>query len=183
MGNCFSSQESNAIALRNLVQRPGSPEIVLTAATINQGLNEVARTLNRNRRNVTIVAVGGAVNTLYLRSRAQTTDVDFFYRTKERHEDVSAIIQAARGAARQIRVGEGWLNNHTAIFISVCGEISLFWRIYNQMSTHPCPAARHDRPALRRGRSTKRSDLPGPRTARLGRPLAIRPRDEDRQAG
>jgi hypothetical protein len=124
MGNCFSSQSRNARDLRDLIARPGSPDIVLTANLIQQGLTEVAATLNRNRRNVTIVAVGGAVNTLFLRSRNQTSDVDFFYRTKERHEDVTAIIDAAKRAARSIRVGEGWLNNHTAVFIQVCSQVT-----------------------------------------------------------
>ena len=119
MGNCFSPQQSGAETLRNLVERPGDPEIVLTADTINRGLREVARLLSRSGQNITIVAVGGAVNTLYLRSRAQTTDVDFFYNTRLRDPSVTAIVRAAQQAARVIQVGDTWLNNHTAVFISV----------------------------------------------------------------
>lgn len=59
------------------------------------------------------------MNTLYLGTRPTTSDVDFFYRTKLKNEDVSKIILAADAAAQKLKLGDGWLNNHTAIFIEV----------------------------------------------------------------
>jgi len=91
----------------------------MTAEIIQQGLNSVAATLNSKRVNVVIVAVGGAVNTLLLRTRESTTDVDFFYRTKTKHEDVTRVIVAADAATTKLKLGDQWLNNHTAVFIEV----------------------------------------------------------------
>ena len=96
----------------------------MTAEIIQQGLNSVAATLNSKRVNVVIVAVGGAVNTLLLRTRESTTDVDFFYRTKTKHEDVTRVIVAADAATTKLKLGEQWLNNHTAVFIEV-----RFWEV------------------------------------------------------
>lgn len=126
MGNCFSAEEDPAVVLRGLINKADNGEgvesdldIPLTADMIARGLSEVARILHQKGRQIAIVAVGGAVNTLYLRSRTQTSDVDFFYRTKLKDEDVSAIVKAASAAAKTIQVGDTWLNNHTALFIQV----------------------------------------------------------------
>ena len=118
MGNCLSANDT--ASLRDLVVRPGGPpEKPMTAEIIQQGLNSVAATLNSKRVNVVIVAVGGAVNTLLLRTRESTTDVDFFYRTKTKHEDVTRVIVAADAATTKLKLGDQWLNNHTAVFIEV----------------------------------------------------------------
>ncbi|KAL6301013.1 hypothetical protein BKA93DRAFT_696654, partial [Sparassis latifolia] len=93
------------------------PEDVLTADKITQGLEKVASALKAKGRDISIIAVGGAVNTLFLHSRATTSDVDFFYRTKTKTEDVAAIIVAAYDASKSLKVGDQWLNNHTALFI------------------------------------------------------------------
>jgi len=91
----------------------------MTADTIRQGLSTVASALNAKGLNVSIIAVGGAINTLYLQTRASTGDVDFFYRTKTRHEDVTQLIAAANSARETLKLDEHWLNNHTALFIQV----------------------------------------------------------------
>ncbi|KAF9267942.1 hypothetical protein L218DRAFT_955112 [Marasmius fiardii PR-910] len=118
MGNCFSAQDP--VSLVDLINRPDDlSEVRMTAAMIHEGLASVANTLNRRRRNVAIVAVGGAVNTLLLQTRTTTGDVDFFYKTKERNEDVSKIILAADTAATELGLGDHWLNNHTAVFVQV----------------------------------------------------------------
>ncbi|EAU88698.1 hypothetical protein CC1G_01071 [Coprinopsis cinerea okayama7 len=116
MGNCLSADDP--VSLRDLVTRPdGPPEVQMSADQIRAGLNNVASALNAKKRNITIIAVGGAVNTLLLRTRASTGDVDFFYRTKTKHEDVSQVIVAANTAASSLKLGDHWLNNHTAVFI------------------------------------------------------------------
>lgn len=118
MGNCLSAND--AASLRDLVARPNvPPEQPMSAQTIQQGLTTVAATLKAKGQNISIVAVGGAVNTLLLRSRESTGDVDFFYRTKTKHEDVTRVIVAADAAATKLKLGDQWLNNHTAVFIEV----------------------------------------------------------------
>ena len=102
------------------VVRPGGPpEKPMTAEIIQQGLNSIAATLNSKRVNIVIVAVGGAVNTLLLRTCESTTDVDFFYWTKTKHEDITRVIVAADVATTKLKLGDQWLNNHTAVFIEV----------------------------------------------------------------
>ncbi|KAH7906579.1 hypothetical protein BJ138DRAFT_617829 [Hygrophoropsis aurantiaca] len=117
MGNCFSSGDPSALS--ELVnRRTTTTEEQLTKEKIVQGLQAVADTLKKARQPpITIVAVGGAVNTVLLKTRASTGDVDFFYRTKTKHDDVSKIIIAADNARTKLRLGEQWLNNHTAVFI------------------------------------------------------------------
>ncbi|KAJ2917286.1 hypothetical protein MD484_g3102, partial [Candolleomyces efflorescens] len=117
MGNCFSSSDPLS-SLSSLVARPGGPpEVQLSAETIRQGLAKVAASLNSTKQHVPIIAVGGAVNTLLLGTRESTGDVDFFYRTKTKHEDVTQVIEAAKTAAKSLNLEENWLNNHTALFI------------------------------------------------------------------
>lgn len=117
MGNCLSAQDT--ISIRDLVARPGTTEQQMTAEAINRGLTAVASILNAKHLNVSVIAVGGAVNTLYLRTRPSTGDVDFFYHTKTRHEDVTQLILAADSARKTLKLDDHWLNNHTAVFIEV----------------------------------------------------------------
>ncbi len=119
MGNCLSANDT--ISLRDLVIRPNvPPEQPMSAETIRQGLTSVAAILNSKHQNISIIAVGGAVNTLLLHTRESTGDVDFFYHTKTKHEDVAKVIVAADSTATRLKLGDHWLNNHTAIFIEVC---------------------------------------------------------------
>src|SRR5260221_5487819 len=121
MGNCLSA--NGTITLRDIVVRPNVPqesEQPMSAETIRQGLTNVAANLNSKHQNISIIAVGGAVNSLLLHTRESTGDVDFFYRTKTKHEDVTKVIVAAKSAATTLKLGDQWLNNHTAIFIEVC---------------------------------------------------------------
>jgi hypothetical protein len=118
MGNCFSANDT--VSLRDLVARQNvPPEQPMSAKIIRQGLTTVAATLHSKGQHISIVAVGGAVNTLLLNTRESTGDVDFFYRTKTKHEDVANVIIAADAAATKLKLGEHWLNNHTALFIEV----------------------------------------------------------------
>ncbi|KAJ8473168.1 hypothetical protein ONZ45_g16391 [Pleurotus djamor] len=97
MGNCLSANDP--ISLRDLVTRPDAPsETPMSAETIRSGLANVAATLHSKKQNVSIIAVGGAVNTLLL-------------------QDVTKVIAAADMAASKLNLGDHWLNNHTALFI------------------------------------------------------------------
>ncbi|KAJ3794586.1 hypothetical protein GGU11DRAFT_689530, partial [Lentinula aff. detonsa] len=77
----------------------------------------VAKELDKAGKNVTIVAIGGAVNTVLLHSRESTTDVDFFYTTKTENEDVHSVVEAAKKVSKSEKLGDQWLNNHTVLFI------------------------------------------------------------------
>lgn len=79
----------------------------------------MAQFLDQRGVRAQLVTVGGAVNTLYLRSRDSTHDVDFFL------ENANAQIhhtlhEAARFANRQRggSLGAEWLNNATQLFMS-----------------------------------------------------------------
>ncbi|KAF8122669.1 hypothetical protein EV363DRAFT_1182177 [Boletus edulis] len=101
--------------------RPGQPEESYSKAKIEEGLNVVAKHLASKGLNVSIVTVGGAVNTVLLKSRASTGDVDFFYCTKDSGAKdsnvVHEVMEAGKLAEKELKLGHQWLNNHTAIFI------------------------------------------------------------------
>jgi hypothetical protein len=141
MGNRLSAKGN--VSLSDLVVRPGvPPEQPMSADIIRQGLTTVAATLHSKGQNISIVAVGGAVNTLLLHTRESTGDVDFFYWTKTKNEDVTKVIVAANTAATKLKLGDQWLNNHTAIFIDVRLTIELELRIlYSQI--HQPTLGRH----------------------------------------
>ncbi|RPD57594.1 hypothetical protein L226DRAFT_610632 [Lentinus tigrinus ALCF2SS1-7] len=115
MGNCLSA--SDQASLRDLVLRPGTTSDTLTADELRRALTSVASTLHAKGSHISIVAVGGAVNTLYLHSRETTSDVDFFFHTKTKNDDVTRVIAAADVARKHLNLDPSWLNNHTAVFI------------------------------------------------------------------
>ena len=117
MGNCFSASET--ASLRDLVRPAEAQERALTADEISHALSIVAAALQKKKLNINIVAVGGAVNTIFLRTRASTSDVDFFYQTKTRTNEVSTLLEVATSAAKSLRLEQGWLNNHVAVFVEV----------------------------------------------------------------
>ncbi|KAG6379650.1 hypothetical protein JVT61DRAFT_10169 [Boletus reticuloceps] len=101
--------------------RPRQPEETYSKAKIEGGLKVVAKHLASKGLNVSIVAVGGAVNTVLLKSHASTGDVDFFYSTKDSGAKDSNIVhevmKAGKLAEKELKLGHQWLNNHTTIFI------------------------------------------------------------------
>ena len=109
--------------------QPGQPIasnlIPLNANTILTGLNEVAEGLRQRNIFVVLVVVGGAFNTLILRSRPTTSDVDFFCLTKTQNPVVSLITEVAGLASVARLSGRTWLNNHTAVFIEVCHSVAI----------------------------------------------------------
>ncbi|KAG1865598.1 hypothetical protein C8R48DRAFT_772600 [Suillus tomentosus] len=54
---------------------PGVEDKQLTAEDIKRGLGLTAKHLKSKKKQITVVAVGGAINTILLRSRASTADV------------------------------------------------------------------------------------------------------------
>ncbi|KAG6020916.1 hypothetical protein E4U41_002678 [Claviceps citrina] len=123
MGQSLSqwSQQRNTEALSELapLKTPGSdaPLPRLDRDTLLEALQKVAAAIAKRRSSVTVVAVGGAVNTIYLRSRETTHDVDFF-NVYLGSEDVENIILGARDATKRNKsLGEGWFNNRTILFI------------------------------------------------------------------
>jgi hypothetical protein len=66
-----------------LVSCPNQGEALLATHTIKCVLAKVAKISEKNHRQIEIFAIGGAVNTLLLRSRETTSDVGFFSRTKK----------------------------------------------------------------------------------------------------
>ncbi|AEO71566.1 uncharacterized protein THITE_2058890, partial [Thermothielavioides terrestris NRRL 8126] len=89
----------------------------LDRETLLSALQNVAAYITKKGGNVTVIAIGGAINTIYLRSRQTTHDVDFFnnYLTAD---DFKHLIQGAREAAkRNPELEESWFNNRTILFI------------------------------------------------------------------
>ena len=102
--------------------KPPPTEKTYSKEKIEEGLGVVAKYLASKKLNVSIVTVGGAVNTVLLKSRASTGDVDFFYRTKDsavNRNIVHEIVLGAKLAEKQLKLGDQWLNNHTVSFIEV----------------------------------------------------------------
>ncbi|OTB04342.1 hypothetical protein M426DRAFT_11717 [Hypoxylon sp. CI-4A] len=78
----------------------------------------MASYLDQKQVTARVVTIGGAVNTVYLRSRPSTHDVDFFLgnATSPQH---NVIHEAARYANKQTRgaLGAEWFNNSTQLFM------------------------------------------------------------------
>jgi hypothetical protein len=98
---------------------PGEAEKTYTKEMIEEGLAIVAKYLDSKKLNVSIVTVGGAVNTVLLKSRASTGDVDFFYRTKTASAIVHEVVEGGKLAEKKLNLSSQWLNNHTVVFIEV----------------------------------------------------------------
>ena len=86
----------------------------LTRQNIERALGYVAEYLQARDKHLTLVAVGGAVNTVVLQSRTATHDVDFFNPPFSPSE-LSLLREAVDYAAERssVPLGDGWLNNET----------------------------------------------------------------------
>lgn len=76
----------------------------------------VAEYLNNQGANLTIYVAGGAVNTIYLRSRYTTGDVDYFGANEQ-----SELLRAASKYAQQYspdQLGANWINNSMSLFLN-----------------------------------------------------------------
>lgn len=85
---------------------------------LQRALSYAAEYLRSQRAELVIVAVGGAVNTILLRSRESTHDVDFFLPDSGSGE-ARLLEQAALAAEARssIPLGGDWLNNSTSLYI------------------------------------------------------------------
>jgi hypothetical protein len=122
MGQCFSRTDSNAKTLLELAPRKTTgghpaPGPKLDSAALTAALANVAAYLASKKKQVTVIAVGGAVNTIFLKSRDSTQDVDF-YNSRLQAADFEALVGGAKAAAKKDpRLARDWLNNHTIFFI------------------------------------------------------------------
>jgi hypothetical protein len=90
----------------------------LTADTLPIVLNYVAEYILQQRTHLTLVTLGGAVNTFTLQSRDGTTDVDFLI-PDSKPTDLRLIKEASRYAQSHspIPLSTHWLNNHVDFLI------------------------------------------------------------------
>lgn len=81
---------------------------------------------------MTIIAVGGAVNTIYLQSRVATHDVDFFNNNMTA-DDFGYLLNGAKEAAkRDSLLREQWFNNRTIFFIPMDQRAALTEQAFHQ---------------------------------------------------
>ena len=78
-------------------------------------LNHVSNYIHHHGKHVTIVAIGGAINTIHLQTRHSTHDVDFFCAK----DQTSLLREASKYAQSQngLPLGTNWLNNTITLSI------------------------------------------------------------------
>ncbi|KAK4142558.1 uncharacterized protein C8A04DRAFT_29835 [Dichotomopilus funicola] len=123
MGQSWSrlQQKKNAKSLLELAPKktPGQDEPLeeLDRGALLASLKAVAAYITKKKGNVTVIAVGGAVNTIYLQSRTSTHDVDFF-NNRLTPAAFKLIVEGAAAAAKaNPKLDAEWFNNRTILFI------------------------------------------------------------------
>ena len=123
MGQAWSrfNKNRNAQTLHDLApeRTPGHENALpeLDRDTLIAGLTVMARYIESKKKEITIIAVGGAINTIYLRSRITTHDLDFFNNALE-VKDYEQLLKGAKRAIEKIHaLQEEWFNNRTIFFI------------------------------------------------------------------
>ncbi|KAK2594817.1 hypothetical protein QQS21_007445 [Conoideocrella luteorostrata] len=104
---------------REFAQHEVTSQVLLTA------LDNAAQFLHHHGENLVLVAVGGAVNTIFLKTRKTTHDVDFFCPLlSEPH--LSNLRHAGRVAVERspAPLSQDWLNNATARMPGVVENIN-----------------------------------------------------------
>ncbi|CAI6332981.1 unnamed protein product [Periconia digitata] len=95
----------------------GDPAPELDRNTLLRALANVASYIDSRKANITVVAVGGAVNTIFFQSRQSTHDVDF-YNHNLRQSDYELIMKGVKFAQSRDPILQGeWFNNRTILFI------------------------------------------------------------------
>jgi len=91
----------------------------LTRRNIIRALSYVAGFVRSRNQHITLLTVGGVINTVYLKTRQTTHDVDFFG-TNLDNEQRQLLDQAAQHAERlcSIPLGGAWLNNETQLHMA-----------------------------------------------------------------
>lgn len=106
---------------RNRADRYGVPVQQVTRdidrEVLVAALDHVSEYLAQRRKHISVIAVGGAVNTLYLRSRSTTHDVDIF--GSDFNNQARMILdEAMQSAQRQFpALGTDWLNTETQMWM------------------------------------------------------------------
>ncbi|KAK4199231.1 hypothetical protein QBC40DRAFT_282437 [Triangularia verruculosa] len=107
---------------RNRLNAQGVPIQPVTrdinANVLRQALDRVSHYIASRGQRISVIAVGGAVNTLYLRSRHTTHDVDVFgsdFNNSARHLVDEAMHEAQRAIPA---LGTDWLNTETQMWLS-----------------------------------------------------------------
>ncbi|KAL9002477.1 MAG: hypothetical protein Q9188_004595 [Gyalolechia gomerana] len=90
----------------------------LDRQTLRAALNTMADYIDSHRQEITVITVGGAVNTMMLRTRDSTHDLDFFGTNLDNAQRV-LLDEAARYAERRSAtpLGAEWFNNQTMLWI------------------------------------------------------------------
>lgn len=88
----------------------------MDAKTLNRALQFMAQYIQSQGQQLQVVAVGGAISTMYLRSRTITHDLDFF----GGQGNFRLLRDAAKHARQQsVRpISADWFNNSTALYVS-----------------------------------------------------------------
>ncbi|KAM0804881.1 hypothetical protein BDR22DRAFT_799805 [Usnea florida] len=90
----------------------------LDRPTLQAALTAMADFIACQQQSITIVIVGGAVNTLLIQNRRSTHDIDFFGTNIDGHQRV-LLDDAARYAERrsQVPLGGEWFDNQTMLWL------------------------------------------------------------------
>ncbi|KAI2785757.1 hypothetical protein POX_h09516 [Penicillium oxalicum] len=89
----------------------------LTRKNLTDALQNVADYLASKKQNITLIIVGGAINTLLLQSRTHTHDV-YFFNDSLTAAEVKCLSKVAKSALKNNQeLGSEWLNNRTVLFI------------------------------------------------------------------
>ncbi|KAF2965017.1 hypothetical protein GQX73_g8556 [Xylaria multiplex] len=138
MGLSWSTlqRRRNAKALQELAPRktPGHERPIpeLTRDILLTALANVSNYIAKKGGEMTVIAVGGAVNTIHLESRDATHDVDF-YNNRLTTKDFELLVNGAREAVkREKKLEEDWFNNRTILFMPMEQRSTLTDEAFNQ---------------------------------------------------
>ena len=90
----------------------------LDKRTLEAALTSMADFFDMQRQRITVITVGGAVNTLLLQNRHSTHDVDFFGTNLNNNQRI-LLDEAAKYAERKSQTPPGgeWFNNRTMLWL------------------------------------------------------------------
>ncbi len=113
--------KNTIIDLHSLAPRPTAhPPAPLNANQLKHCLSQVATYIHqRRRRQLHLVVIGGVVNTILLKTRHATEDVDLLTVNLSR-DDATLLTQAARFVREQnpdLHLDENWLNSNAGLFV------------------------------------------------------------------
>ncbi|KAB8356500.1 hypothetical protein FH972_024083 [Carpinus fangiana] len=115
------------------------PDRQISRTELLEALYDVAAHMEARGQSVTLVTVGGAVNTILLETRESTHDVDFFS-SRLSDSQISLVSQAGRDANAKCiskfgeQLGRKWLNNETTLYLgpSLLDRITRLAEVQNE---------------------------------------------------